>query len=464
MPSRASLLCAALPLLAAGPHAAADPAPPAPPNIVFILADDLGYGDIGIFGNPLVETPNIDRMAARGTVLTQCYSAAPVCMPSRISIMTGKYDYRTGARMSVDNRRPHMDQPWLPGLLAQAGYASFIAGKLHIGVPPARLPEVGFDDWAICAPGGWSDFWEFPIHSPEGVRESVGLYSTDMITNETIRFIREHAGQPFLAFASYTAPHFPLQARDEDLERFAHLEDISEGARIVYAMVRRMDHGIGLILEALEEEGVLDNTLVVLTSDNGPELGGWQGIPQHRWNAELAGQKSNLHDGGIRVPGIIQWPASMADAAPASWPHLFHGVDWHPTLLGAAGVPVPADQGIDGEDLLPALLGREPHPDSPRFWSYNKARLTDQSNAVLREGPWKLHRGEIRELNQWGMPPDTPYPDEIPPYRLFRVDSDPSERNDLSGLFPERAQRMQRDFEAWFRDTKALHERLNDED
>ena len=384
-------------------------------NIVFIMADDLGYGDLGCFGNPIVQSPNLDNLAMEGTVLTQCYSAGPVCMPTRVAFVSGYYPYRTGAKMSRNCTTPSLNLTFFPKLLRDAGYSTFVAGKWHISGFPNGIKEIGFNEWAICAPGGWCDYWDYTKHTHLENSSSGGKYSTDMITDETIAFIDRRKDNSFFAYVAYTAPHFPLQAPAEDIEDFKNTQGLADGAKIVYAMIKRMDAGIGRIIEKLKKENLYENTLIVFTSDNGPQFGEYKGLDQHRYNANLAKMKGYVAEGGIKVPGIIKWPENIKSSL-STFPHMIHTVDWFPTLCGIAGVKVPQTADIDGVDYLPALLGLSQPPNVKRFWAYNKTRPTDKSNAAFRQGPWKLHRPAIEKFNSWDTPADEPLPEDIPDY------------------------------------------------
>ncbi len=428
--------------------------PPAPnqsapkqPNIVFILADDLGYGDLEISGNPIIKTPNIGRLASRSVNCTNAYAAGPVCMPSRISILTGKYDYRTGARMSVASKFPGLDQPWLPGLLKDAGYATAAIGKWHMGNFPSGMRKIGFQTWAITAEGGWCDYWDYTIKRPNLVKEpSQGRYGTDLLTDEAVKFITEPRKRPFFLYLAYTAPHFPLEAPEEEIKPFQDL-GLPAGTAIVYAMITRLDKGIGKVLEAIRQSGQEENTIVVFTSDNGPEFGPWRGLNRARFNAGLAGEKGDVLEGGIKVPALISWPAVFGQH-PAPYSGLVDGVDWAPTLAQAAGL-APAPE-IDGSSFLEKIRGNA--PDFPkRFWSYNKVRPTIFSNGAMRDGKWKLVRPAIPEFNRWDNPADLPLPEKKPAYCLFDIQNDPAEKHDLAAAEPARLAEMIQEYERWFK-------------
>lgn len=432
------------------------------PNILFILADDLGYGDLGINGNPVLKTPNIDALARRSVVCKSGYSAAPVCMPSRITIQTGKYDYRTGARMSVASRMPDLNQPWLAAALKGAGYETCAIGKWHIGHFPGGMQTIGFKTWAITADGGYCDYWDYTIKRPNLVKEpSDGRYGTDLLTDEAIQFINKSGDHPFYVYLAYTAPHYPMQAPEEEIAPFKKM-GLPEDTAIVYGMITRLDKSIGRLLQAVKDRGIEDNTIVVFTSDNGPEFRGEKGEKgegRARFNAGLAGEKGDVLEGGIKVPTFISWPARFGPK-PAAYEGLVSGVDWQPTLLAAADVKSSAP--VDGESILEKILSQK--PDSPkRFWSYNKVRPTIFSNGAMRDGEWKLVRPAIPDFNAWKKPADLPLPEDKPAYRLFNIIKDPLEKQDLSVAQPGRLAEMIGRYEKWFGEVTVSFDDLTDE-
>ncbi|ARN55779.1 sulfatase-like hydrolase/transferase [Sedimentisphaera salicampi] len=430
------------------------------PNIVFIMADDLGFGDLGCYGNPVVQSPNIDTFAQNSQTLTQYYSAGPVCKPTRVSFLTGKYPYKTGSRMTVDGRDPSLDVGFFPKILQQAGYTTKVAGKWHVGHFPGGMDIIGFDEWSVCAPGGWCDYWDYTIHTKGNTEPSNGKYSTDMITESGLEFIERNQDNPFFLYLAYTAPHFPLQAPEEDIDPFRDNSDLEEGTKVVYGMIKRMDHGIGQILAKLKAKGLYDNTMVVFTSDNGPRFGAYKGLSQERYNGHLAGQKSYTLEGGIKVPAIVHWPQKYN--CPCSYyPYMMHTVDWFKTLLTVAGADIPQGTDIDGDCYVDYLLNCKKGDDTKRYWSFNNVRPTSKSNSAMRDGDWKLNRPAIESFKRWDQPADLPLPDDIPDYELYRIDKDPFEKNDISDEYPEKTKEMIRDFENWFDAVMKKHRELN---
>jgi arylsulfatase A-like enzyme len=420
------------------------------PNIILIVADDLGYGDIGCCGNPVVQTPNLDQLAKDGIRLTQCYSAAPVCGPSRVSLLTGRYSERSGYRMALPPRYrdSSLEEPWIMRQLQENGYVTGAFGKWHIG--SMTLRERGFDEWVITAPGGYAEYYDYQVYrnTEEKPQPSDGTYATEFLTDEVLTFIDRHAGEksekPFFIYLAYTAPHWPLQAPDEEVAPYRN-RGLPKGTEIIYGMVTSMDRNIGRVFDALDEKGLRDNTLIVFTSDNGPEMIPHEGLSRKRMNGGLSGEKAFVLEGGVRVPGIVSWPSKFPRKG-VEMDDWLHAVDWGPTILDSAGVK-PSGKPFDGASRLGLFTGGTDHPSPARFWCCNYAYFTSLSNAAMREGDWKIHRPRIVSLNRWGSrEPDPPVP-EPEPWQLFNLEEDPGEKVNLAEKYPERIERMVRQFD-----------------
>src|SRR5437763_4842715 len=249
-----------------------------PPNVVFILADDLGYGDLSCFNGGLSHTPVLDDLAATGTVLTQHYSSSPVCAPARASLLTGRYPHRTGAFDTLEGRgldRIRLGERTIAEALAANGYATGLVGKWHNGALDERYHpnRRGFREFAGFA-GGWSDYWKWRLERNGSTTPSDGSYLTEVLTDEAIGFVHRHRDEPFFLHLAYSAPHYPLQAPETDIAPFAESGELTGAVARLYAMVSVMDRGIGRVLDGLEADGLTENTLVVFSSDNGPQFGG----------------------------------------------------------------------------------------------------------------------------------------------------------------------------------------------
>jgi len=453
------------------------------PNIVLILADDMGYGDFGCFNGGLSRTPALDALAREGVCLTQHYSASPVCAPARASLLTGRYPHRTGALDTLEMRgldRMALRERTIADLLRAAGYVTGLVGKWHNGaLDPRHHPTArGFDEF-VGFSGGWHRYFGWRIERATAAGASVlkddGRYLTDVFTDEAIAFVRRHRRERFFLDLSYNAPHYPLESRAEDLAPYRERGDLTLGVSQIYAMIARMDHGIARVLEALREEGLEESTLVLFTSDNGPQFGGEGEMCTTRFNCGFAGAKLLVYEGGIRLPMLVRWPAGIAGRRRID--DLVHFTDWLPTLLAVAGVEPPRDRALDGVDVLPLLRGERGRVNERRFWQWNRYAPHGECNAAMRDGPWKLVRPAIRELmivgrRDWEMDEESkadpgryadirrdPLPDRRfgppPPSQLFDLASDPEERHDRAAAEPGRVARMEAALAAWFEDVES---------
>lgn len=363
------------------------------PNIVFILADDLGYSDLGCYGCPDIRTPHLDRLAAEGVRFTDFYANASVCSPTRVGFLTGRYQQRLG----LDNALYYQemgrglpeDGQTIADALCSARYATGLSGKWHVGYDRQRQPrQQGFDHFFGLLGGnhhyfdhmdriGVPDLW---LDNDAIEREG---YTTDLITEDAITFIEAHQEKPFFLYLSHAAPHFPWQGPDnrEKVVKPKH-ESWQQGDRETYiAMVESMDRGIGRVLARLDELNLRRNTLVVFTSDNGGHT--------YSRNAPLHGSKATIWDGGTRVPCIARWPGTLPPGKETSQVGII--MDWTATFRRLAGLAAdPA--GEDGIDLLPILTGKEPQRDRTLFWRRKKGpvRKSVEEGRAVRQGPWKL--------------------------------------------------------------------------
>jgi len=459
---------------------------PSRPNIVLILADDMGYGDFGAFGDGSAATPALDRLVAEGVCLAQHYAGSPVCAPSRAAILTGRYPHRTGAIDTFEARgldRLATREVTAADLFRRAGYATGLVGKWHLGALDARYhPNArGFDEFAgFC--GGWQDYYDWRLDRNGDFKKADGRYLTDVLTEEAVSFVERRAGGPFFLHLAYNAPHFPFQAPEEEVAPFRETGRFTRAVATIYAMVRRMDAGIARVLDALERKGVAHNTLVLFASDNGPQLRGRGENSTARFNCNFHGEKGNTYEGGIRVPAVVRWPDGL-DAG-RHRDEMTHFTDWLPTLAAAANVEIPRELSLDGGDVLPVLRGEGGTVETRRFWQWNRYEPVVTCNAAMRDGDWKLVRPVIAEAmatdpeegrrdRALKYEPETftdiirgPFPPrEIPPpppAELYNIARDPGETHDLAREEPARAARMLRELETWFERVEAERRTIRD--
>ena len=462
------------------------------PNIVLIVADDMGYGDFGRFNDGHVRTPVLDGLIDESVCLTQHYSGSPICAPARAALMTGRYPHRTGAitpQETLGYDRLGLDEVTLADALKAAGYATGLVGKWHLGALDPRFhPNArGFDEFAGFR-GGWADYYRWRLDRNGSFEESDGRYLTDVLTEEAVGFIRRHSAGPFFLNVTFNAPHSPLQAPDAVVAPYLAM-GLSKGVALTYAMIEVMDRGVGRILQTLDDSGVAGNTIVLFTSDNGPafmlrpdQVPEGVSIDTTRFNCGFHGAKGSVYEGGIRVPMVVRWPDGLDGGREVD--ALAHFIDWLPTLLAVAGVSRPEGPALDGHDILPLLRG-EGEPSTPvRFWQWNNYSPIAATNAAMRDGDWKLVRpviegivaatpadqrlmemyvqrdidykyrpSEVTRIADWPEP-ERQVPDPQPP-ELYNIAADPLEQTDLAASDPERVRRMLAALESWFEDVEA---------
>lgn len=445
------------------------------PNIVFFLVDDLGQRDLGCYGSTFYETPNIDKLAADGARFTQAYAACPVCSPTRASILTGLWPQRTGITdyIATDNSngpakwnrntmtlpaayrdRLALDSPTLAKSLKSAGYATFFAGKWHLG-PEGFYPEnQGFDinrgGIERGGPYGGKQYFS-PYGNPRLTDGPAGEHLPDRLATETCQFIEAHPKQPFFAYFSFYSVHTPLQAREDLRQKYVakreklglkptwgreHLRDVRQvQEHAVYAaMVDAMDQAVGKVLAKLDELGLRENTLVIFTSDNGG-LSTSEGWPTS--NLPLRGGKGWMYEGGIREPLVMRWPAKVKAGSTIDTP--VSSPDFMATLLAATATKPSEQQQIDGVSLLPLLAG-EKLKERSLFWHYpHYGNQGGAPAAAIRRGSWKLI--EWLEDSQ---------------VELFNLATDESETTNLASKEPALVREMLAELHAWQKEVGAI--------
>ena len=439
-----SLIALAILLTALG--ACGGPPRPARPNIIVVLTDDQGYGDVGIHENDEIRTPNLDQFAREGVELTRFY-VSPVCAPTRASLMTGRYYYRSGViHTSRGGAKMHGEEVTIAERLGAAGYRTGIFGKWHLGDNyPMRPMDQGFEESLVHRAGGLdqnpnpdtNDYFDDVVlrngneTAPEG-------YCTDVFFDAALEFIAAKDERPFFVYLPTNAPHTPLFVADDYWKPYVD-QGLDETTARVYGMVENIDDNIGRLLSALDASGQRDNTLVVFLSDNGPQ--------QARYTAGLRGRKGMSYEGGIRALSFWQWPSKWERRRQES--RIAAHIDVAPTLLAVAGI---AESGpaFDGRNLMPLLDGADDWPERKLFFQCHRG-LTPllYQNAAVETERYKLV-----------MSPET-FSDEAftfegdPPMALYDIAADPGEQHDLSADQPEVLADLKSSYEAWYEDVRS---------
>ncbi len=400
------------------------------PNIVLIISDDQGYGDLSLHGNPYLKTPNIDRIGKEGAQFTQ-FQVCPVCSPTRASLMTGRYNYRTGVVDTYLGRSMmHTDEVTLPQFLKQAGYRTGIFGKWHLGdTYPMRPLDRGFEEGVYIKGGGIGQ----PSDPPGGssytdpfVYENGKLiqkkgYCTDIFFRGAQEFVAMHREEPFFCYLAPNAPHDPLEIADAYVAPFRG-KNLGEKTERVYGMLANLDENVANLINTLDKLYILDDTILIFMTDNGPQ--------HERYNAGMRGIKTTVYQGGIRVPFMVRFPRSIK----AGWEvsYIAAHIDILPTLLDFCRVRLPDNLQIDGRSLVPVLTGQ------PSQWAdrtiFTQWHRGDEpvlfQNAAARTQRYKLINGK----------------------ELYDMQEDPGESKNIAGQKPEVVAKLRKETEAWFKE------------
>lgn len=413
------------------------------PNVLLIVADDLGYHDVGFQGSQEVPTPHLDKLAATGVRFTNGYVSHAFCSPTRAGLMTGRYQHRFGHENnpawkpeSTTEGLP-LDQIMLPQLLKKAGYTTGAVGKWHLGAHPQFHPlKRGFDEYFGALGGGHQYFpgdkggaeYTIPLNR-NGAEAAHTDYLTTQFGNEAAAFVERHAAEdkPWMLYLAFNAPHTPLQAPKVWLDKFSHIQNVNR--RTYVAMVAAMDAAIGEVLGKLEATKQTENTLVCFISDNGgPNLSG-RGQGNFTDNTPLRGAKGDLFEGGMRVPFVMRWPAKLK---PGTYDQPVIALDLLPTAVALAGGQLPTDRVLDGVDLMPYLTGEKSGaPHERLFWRSGGPK----GNHAVRQGSWKY-------VQVGQSAPE-----------LYDLSRDVSETNNLSSTKPEIVTQIQAAIAEWEKGT-----------
>lgn len=396
------------------------------PNVVIVLADDQGWGDLSLHGNTNLNTPNIDSLAKTGAMFERFF-VCPVCSPTRAEFLTGRYHPRGGVySTSTGGERLDLDEKTIAETFQAAGYATGAFGKWHNGMQYPYHPNGrGFDEYYGFCSGHWGHYFS-PILEHNGKRVRGKGYVTDDFTNHALQFMEDSKkkDKPFFCYLPYCIPHSPMQVPDEFFEKFdgkeldkRHREPNKEDVpktRAALAMCENIDWNVGRILKKLDELGIAENTIVIYFSDNGPNS--W------RWNGGMKGRKGSTDEGGVRVPFVIKWPREIDPGMKIS--QIAGAIDLLPTLADLAGIPIQSDQPLDGISLKHLLLGKKDEsPDRMIFSHWNR-------KVSVRTQQYRLDNNG----------------------QLFDMIEDPEQRQDIAGKNPEVTKRLQTALNQWKRE------------
>lgn len=412
------------------------------PNVLFIITDDQGYGDLGCHGNPALKTPRLDRLHGESIRLSR-FHVCPVCSPTRACLMTGRYNYRTGVVDTYAGRSMMAtEEKTVAAMLKGCGYRTGIFGKWHLGDTwPLRPMDRGFEETLVHLGGGITqpsdpEFYERentyfnPTLQHNGEQQQYPGYCTDVFTTEAIKFMEGRGEEPFFAYVAFNAPHTPLQVPEEDAAPYLAAGLQEETAR-VYGMIANVDRNVGRLLDFLDGAGIAGNTVVIFMTDNGAQ----KLDTEDRWDGGQRGWKGTPYEGGIRVPCFIRWPEKIKGGRDMD--RITAHIDLTPTLLDLCAC-APADRPLfDGKSLMPLLTGEDGDKDWPErtlFFQWHRGDVPEafKNSAVLGDR-WKLVNG----------------------VELYDLPEDPKEEKDLASAYPEVVQEMREAYLRWFKDVGA---------
>ena len=439
------------------------------PNILVFLCDDLGYGDLGCYGNPIIQTPNLDHLAGEGIRFTDFYSTAPVCSASRAGLLTGRTPSRVGVFDWIpNNHQMHLlkTETTFATLLKKNGYDTALIGKWHcngkFNSPDQPQPsDHGFDYWFSTQNNA------SPSHENPGnfVRNGVKAgkiegFSCQIVVDEAINWLakRSDAEQPFCLLVTFHEPHEPIASPKELVEKYRSQGATKPGEAVYYANVENMDAAVGRLVAELKRKGLWDNTLTFFTSDNGPEtLDRYQGAERsHGTPGELRGMKLWIYEGGYRVPGIAVWPGKIRPNQVSKTP--IGAIDFLPTFCAISETAMPTDRVYDGTNLLPFFQGGEIRRAKPLFWCYINA--IGDPRVSLRDGDWKLVatiKESVRPLHGSGNTHDPEWfaqlkTAKLDRFELYNLVDDHRELTDLTESQPEKLAELKMKMESLFQE------------
>lgn len=402
------------------------------PNIIYIMTDDMGYGDLSCYGNKKFMTPNLDKLASQSVKFVNAYAAAPVCTPTRTALMTGRYPAKLPLGLLEPLRSPKKDSaygltkdiPSLGTLMKVSGYETVLIGKWHLGFMPQHSPTKNGFDYFFGIHSGGADYishkgengtWAYDLYENDSLVYKEG-YLTDLFSQKSVSFINQKHNKPFFLMITFNAPHWPWQG-PTDLAYPDSIDFTAGGSLSVYtAMMKSLDDGVGKIMEALNESQLNNNTIVIFTNDNGGE--------RYSDNGGLSKSKMTLWEGGIRVPAFVKWPDKIK--AGITTQQVATTMDWTATILKAGGAKADKNFPLDGIDLMPVLTGKNKNIDRTLYWrTFQRTK-----HKAVRDGKWKYLKDEKGEY-------------------LFDLNVDKEEKNDLKSKEKKRFEKMKVKLAEW---------------
>jgi arylsulfatase A-like enzyme len=402
------------------------------PNIIYIMTDDMGYGDLSCYGQVNYATPNLDKLASQGVKFVNAYAAAPVCTPTRAAFMTGRYPARLSVGLMEPLVSPELnsaygltnDTPSLASLMKGSGYETILIGKWHLGFMQQQSPRKNGFDYFFGIHSGGADYISHQgangsrthdLYENEAMVYPQG-YLTDLFTQKSIDFIKQKHSKPFFLSINFNAPHWPWQGPAD--KAYPDSTEFTQGGspQVYAAMMKSLDEGIGKIMQALDDAQLSSQTIVIFTNDNGGE--------KYSDSGGLSKSKMTLWEGGIRVPALVRWPAKIK--AGGTTQQVAVTMDWTATILNAGGARADKDFPLDGIDLMPVLTGRKNNIDRTLYWrTFQRSK-----HKAMRDGKWKYLQVEGSEY-------------------LFDLSIDPREKNDLKLTEEKRFKEMKEKYSQW---------------
>lgn len=432
------------------------------PNVIVIITDDQGHGDLGFHGNPVIKTPNLDKFAKQSVRMKNFY-VSPVCAPTRASLMTGRYNYRTGVVDTfVGRAMMHTDEITIAEILRALGYRTGIFGKWHLGdCYPMRPIDQGFQEALVLKgggigqpsdpPGGESYF--NPILQHNGKPAKKDGYVSDIITDGAIDFITKNKGDPFFCYLAFNAPHTPLEVPKKYHDMYKDKVNLAAFPKVgfpiegkvnldetakIYGMITNIDDNLARLFARLDELGIADDTIVIFLTDNGPQ--------QPRYNSGMRGRKGSVFEGGTRVPFFVRWPSAFKGDRDID--RIAGHIDIAPTLVQACGREMPKDRTIDGKSLMPLWLGAPVSwPDRTLFFQWHRGDVPEMYRAFAARSQ------QYRLVQPLGVAEKSTF--DKTKLMLFDIAADPFEAKDLAGDRPQVVKDMKKQYETWFRDVES---------